>query len=171
MDTQPTDPDFSLSLDPQSPDGSPAVPHPKGFRARRRNRHDRGLRGELLLPTLPGSQTRSEKFDGLVVDSAERLSELWPDGLADVEFMVEEIPDALEALMGTNERVPLGRYRAAGPDGPATVTIFRRPVESLVDTSGQLRDLVHEVIIEQVAGLLNMSPEAVDPLYRKFRGH
>ena len=37
----------------------------KSFRQRRRNRHGRGLRGELMLPTLPGYRTRSDIFDDL----------------------------------------------------------------------------------------------------------
>src|SRR5438045_1939662 len=56
-----------------------------------------------------------------------------------------------------------------GPEEPAGITGFRRPVDSLVDTDGQLRDLVHEVVIEQVAGLLGLPPESVDPMYRKYR--
>ncbi|WP_026553818.1 metallopeptidase family protein [Arthrobacter sp. 35W] len=163
-------PDAAAQAPAEGPAGAPAATAPhRSFRARRRNRHDRGLRGELLLPALPGSHTRAEKFDALVVDSADRMLELWPKELAHVEFLVEEIPDELEALMGTSERVPLGRFRPAGPVEPAGITVFRRPVESLVDTDGQLRDLVHEVVIEQVAGLLGMPPESVDPMYRKYR--
>ncbi|UIK90134.1 metallopeptidase family protein [Arthrobacter polaris] len=61
--------------------------------------------------------------------------------------------------------------RFDGPAEPPTIAIFRHPVEVLCDTSGQVRELVHEVLIEQVAGLLNISPEIVDPLFRRFRGH
>ena len=68
----------------------------KGFRQRRRNRHGRGLRGELMLPTLPGYRTRSDRFDDFVLDSAQRLHDIWGKPLDGVRFAVEEIPPGLE---------------------------------------------------------------------------
>ncbi|WP_434618159.1 metallopeptidase family protein [Arthrobacter sp. A5] len=155
-------------ISPAAP-GSEPTPRGRAFQARRRNRHDRGLRGELMLPALPGSLTRAEKFNELLMDSAERLSELWGDALDAVEFAVEDIPGSLESLTGTGERVPMAFFRPAAADTPAVITIYRRPVEQLADNQDELREIVHEVVIEQVAGLLNLSPDAVDPAYRRFR--
>ncbi len=155
-----------------SSDSSPGIGRPRrgrSFHARRRNRHGRGLRGELILPALPGSLTRAEKFNELLMDSAERLSELWGSALDAVEFAVEDIPGSLEGLAGTGERVPMAFFRAVTADSPAVITIYRRPVEQLADSPDELREIVHEVIIEQVAGLLNLSPDAVDPAYRRYR--
>jgi hypothetical protein len=158
-------PGFRVSLD--TGDGGT----PRGFDRRRRNRHGRGLRGALLPQGLPGSRTRSETFDDLVVDSAERLSELWGPSLEHVEYLVEEVPDNLESLIASGVRAPLGKYqRAMQPDGKSTITIFRHPVEALTDAPWQVRELVHEVVIEQVAGLLNIDPDTVDPLFRRFHG-
>lgn len=141
----------------------------RAFHARHRNRHDRGLRGELLLPALPGSLTRAEKFTELLMDSAERLSELWGAALGSVEFAVEDIPVSLERLTGTGERVPMALFQAATAEAPAVITLYRRPIEQLADTPDELGEIIHEVVIEQVAGLLNLSPDAVDPAYRRFR--
>ncbi|WP_104091210.1 metallopeptidase family protein [Arthrobacter sp. GMC3] len=155
--------------------GQPAV-LPRSFARRRRNRHDRGLRGALMPASLPAARTRSEKFDDLVVDSAERLRELWGTALEDVEYLVEEVPDNLEAIIASKSQAPLGKYRAAsipapGRDAtPAAIVIYRHPVEALCDAPWQTRELVHEVLIEQVAGLLNIDPDTVDPLFRRFRG-
>ncbi len=142
----------------------------RSFAQRRRNRHGRGLRGPLLQPGLPGARTRREKFEDLVVDSAERLRELWSAQLANVEYLVEEVPENLEALIASGAQSPLGKYTAAEP-GPAhpLIVIYRHPVEALCDSPGQVRELVHEVLIEQVAGLLNIDPDTVDPLFGHFR--
>ena len=156
-----------------APAGTPGRP----FAQRRRNRHGRGLRGPLLLPGLPGARSRSEKFEDLVVDSAERLRELWVGVLEDVEYLVEEVPDNLEALVASGAQAPLGKYSPAvkGAAGSTTeqavIVIYRHPVEALCDAPWQVRELVHEVLIEQVAGLLNIDPDTVDPLFRRFRGH
>lgn len=183
---------LSISLDPVPLAGDPdplvgdpnpagAVPGasgvPRSFETRRRDRHGRGLRGPLVPYGLPASRTRSEKFEDLVVDSAERLRELWPSALADVGYLVEEIPQELEALLASGRAAPLGKYSrgtpatADAPEQPPLIAIYRHPVESLCDTPGQVRELVHEVMIEQVAGLLNIDPDTVDPLFGHFRGH
>lgn len=152
-------------------DGGPsdAGAQGRGYARRRRDRHGRGLRGELLLPSLPGHQTRSERFDTLVMESAERLGELWGEALERVQFVVDEIPPHLEDLVGSGDRPPLARFDPAGPEAPATISVYRRPIESLVTGPEELRELVHEAVIEQTAELLNVPPEAVDPLYNRTR--
>ncbi|MET4002936.1 putative Zn-dependent protease with MMP-like domain [Arthrobacter sp. UYCu511] len=169
---------IQISLDLQESDAT-AAPNPaaRTFQRRRRDRHGRGRRGPLLAAALPASRTRAEKFDDLVVDSAERLRTLWPAALATAEYLVEEVPDQLEALLASGAQAPLGKYLAALPaaDGrqgePPAIIIYRHPVEALCDTAGQVRELVHEVLVEQVAGLLNIDPDAVDPLFRRYRGN
>lgn len=167
---------FTISLDPKPLPTAPDVAAaPRSFANRRRDRHGRGLRGPLLPEHLPGARTRGELFEDLVVDSAERLRELWPAALGDVSYLVEEVPQQLEALIASGDAAPLGKYAPATPAsgdlpaGPAVIAIYRHPVEALCDTPGQVRELVHEVMIEQVAGLLNIDPDAVDPLFRRFR--
>ncbi len=146
------------------------------FWDRRRDRHGRGLRGALLPASLPASRTRSEKFEDLVVDSAERLRHLWPEALAQAEYLVEEVPGQLESLIAAGTRSPLGKFShsvgatAESPAQPPIIAIYRHPIEDLCDTAAQVRELVHEVMIDQVAGLLNMDPDTIDPLFRRFRG-
>ena len=169
---------LTISLDPHTPAGHQgAGGAPRPFEKRRRDRHGRGLRGPLLPQGLPAARTRSEKFEDLVVDSAERLRELWPTALATVAYLVEEIPQDLEGLLASGNPAPLGKHShgtpatADAPEQPPLITIYRHPVESLCDTPGQVRELVHEVMIDQVAGMLNIDPDSVDPLFRRFRGH
>jgi len=158
------EPGFSVTF--HDGDALPVRP----FAQRRRNRHGRGLRGSIMLPGLPGSRTRAEKFEDLVVDSAERLRELWSAQLADVEYLVEEVPDKLEELVASRSQAPLGKYTPSSSlVGHAVIVIYRHPVEALCDTPAQVRELVHEVLIEQVAGLLNIDPDTVDPMFGRFR--
>ncbi|RAN76555.1 hypothetical protein B5P43_23000 [Bacillus sp. SRB_336] len=163
MQSNAPEPGFTITFN-DGPD-APA----RSFPQRRRNRHGRGLRGPLLLPGLPGARTRSERFEDLVVDSAERLRELWNAQLADVEYLVEEVPDNLEALIASGAQAPLGKYTTVSGTSQPLIVIYRHPVEALCDSPWQVRELIHEVLIEQVAGLLNVDPDTVDPLFGRFR--
>ncbi len=171
-------PSLTLSLHPVVSVQDQGAQTPlRPFQERRRDRHGRGLRGPLLPASLPGFRTRSQKFEDLVVDSAERLRHLWPEALAQAEYLVEEVPGELESLIAAGTPAPLGKFShsvgatAESPAQPPIIALYRHPIEELCDTDGQVRELVHEVMIDQVAGLLNMDPDAVDPLFRRFRGH
>jgi predicted Zn-dependent protease with MMP-like domain len=138
------------------------------FGKRRRNRHGRGLRGELLPAHLPGNRTRAERFEDLVLDSVERLQYLWGARIDAVEFQVADIPPGLEQLLASGSPAPLGSLvRASG--SPAVVTIYRKPVEAEVRIKEELPEVVHDVVVEQAAELLGMAPEAVDPTYGRTR--
>ena len=107
---------LSISLDPNhAPDDPAAGGVRRTFEKRRRDRHGRGLRGSLLPTGLPGARTRGEKFEDLVVDSAERLRELWPAALASVAYLVEEIPQDLEGLLVSGNPAPLGKHTHGTP--------------------------------------------------------
>ncbi|WP_443065814.1 metallopeptidase family protein [Streptomyces sp. NBC_00503] len=135
-------------------------------RVRRRDRHGRGMRGPVAPPQVPLSASRAELFGDLVRDSVERLERRWPQ-LADVEFMVGDVPGPPGgAEAGWNdEAVPLGGLAEAGDGRPARIVVFRRPVEIRTKTRDEKAMLVHEIVVEQVAELLGLSPETVDPRY------
>ncbi|MGJ9403247.1 metallopeptidase family protein [Arthrobacter sp. KK5.5] len=140
------------------------------FARRRRNRHGRGLRGQLMLPQLPGARTRFERFEDLVAEAAERLEELWGARIADVAFSVELVPGAkaLRRAEASGRGVPLGTTRGASPRRAASIVVYRRPVEQLVDHPVELPEAVHDVVVELVAELLAMAPEDVDPTYGRW---
>ena len=61
--------------------------------------------------------------------------------------------------------VPLSRlYRTgvAGISAPVIV-LYRRPLESRARAGEDLADLVHDVVVEQVARLLGRSTDEIDP--------
>jgi predicted Zn-dependent protease with MMP-like domain len=133
-------------------------------RSRRRDRHGRGLRGPLLPRELPAYRTRRDRFDDRVLDAVERLEQRWASELEDVEFAVEDIPPSDPAPWEHGE-VPLGRFFPAHGDLPARVVVYRRPVESRAVDGPDAAALVHDVVVEQVAHLLGLTPEQVDPGY------
>jgi predicted Zn-dependent protease with MMP-like domain len=135
-----------------------------GGPTRRRDRHGRGLRGPLLPRSLPAWRSRSDRFDSWVLDAVERLEERWPDELDGIEFAVEDIPPSDPAPWEHGE-VPLGRYFPAQGELPHRIVIYRRPVEGRSSDGRELSRLVHEVVVEQVAQLMGLAPEQVDPRY------
>ncbi|MEV1049547.1 metallopeptidase family protein [Streptomyces sp. NPDC049887] len=137
---------------------SPVPPRPTEPRPRRRDRHGRGMRGPVAPPQVPLSVSRAESFRDLVQDSVERLERRWPQ-LAEVDFLVLDVPGSLD------ESVPLGRSVPAGKGGPARIVVYRRPVEIRTKNRDERALLVHEVVVEQVADLLGLAPESVDPRY------
>lgn len=134
---------------------------------RRRNRHGRGLRGELMLPTHPGYRTRSDRFDDMVLDSAQRLHDIWGKTLDGVRFAVDEIPPQLEKLVAEGGVPPMGSYTPATSDEGPVITLYRRVVEQGCGSREELQDLVHDVVVEHTAEMLGVAPETLDPVYRR----
>ncbi len=115
------------------------------------------MRGPVAPPQVPLSASRADTFRDLVLDSVERLERRWPQ-LADVEFLVLEVPPPVPG-----ETVPLGGSVSAEKDEPARVVVYRRPVEIRSKSRDEQALLVHEVVVEQVAELLGLSPSRSIP--------
>ncbi|MET9085283.1 metallopeptidase family protein [Streptomyces sp. NPDC090075] len=133
---------------------------------RRRDRHGRGMRGPIAPPQVPLAASRADVFADLVQDSVERLERRWPQ-LADIDFLVLEVP-RLQDRHGeswSDEAVPLGGIIPAREGRRARVVVYRRPVEIRTKGRDERAALVHEVVVEQVAELLGLTPETVDPRY------
>lgn len=123
------------------------------------------MRGPLVPSEVPLSQTRAERFDDLVRDEARRLEQRWSRELTGVEFAVEEVP-AIEAWAIDSDQVPLSRLIPAAGGRPPRIVIYRRPVEARGgDDERDRARLVRDVVVEQVADLLGLSPESIDPTY------
>ncbi|MEV0148183.1 MULTISPECIES: metallopeptidase family protein [unclassified Nonomuraea] len=137
-------------------------------RERRRDRHGRGLRGPLAPSHVPIARSRSERFDDLVLDAVDRLRPQWGKQLSAVEFAVEDVPPLNELGDGPAtgaEPVPFGRAEPAKGADPASIVLYRRPLEARARDRDTLGALVHDTVVEQVATLLGLSPETVDPGY------
>ncbi|TDC45664.1 metallopeptidase family protein [Actinomadura sp. KC345] len=129
---------------------------------RRRDRHGRGVRGPLTPPQAPVSRTRAERFDDLVDDEVRRLGLRWGRELAKVRFSVEEVPPVEPGFEGP---VPLGQTVPGEGGRPVRIVVFRRPTEARATGEAEIARLVRDLLVEEVADLLGLSPESVDPSY------
>ena len=137
---------------------------PPAARRRSRDRRGRGMRGPGVLPRIPGAPagpSGRELFDSVVLDAVALVEERWHDRLGLVEYAVEDtplVPDDWDELT-----VPLASL-VRGHGGQADqLVIFRRPVEHRCSNRRELRALVLTVVVEQVAELLGLPTDEVDP--------
>jgi predicted Zn-dependent protease with MMP-like domain len=143
---------------------------------KRRDRRGRGVRGLLFPATLPAARSRSERFDAIVLDALEPIDERWHSELEKLDVAVDEVPEITDSDPATvtwgsdvveDGKVPLARLIPAGVDRTglptrARIVLYRRPLENRAQGGGDLSDLVHEVLVEQVASYLGVDPDLID---------
>jgi Zincin-like metallopeptidase len=168
-------PGGELTVDKRSGEGT----DPTGRSRRRqvRDRRGRGARGPAIGP--PGADagmpvrvairrpTASERFDILVLSSVSqieaRLDSHWLERLGLVEYAVEDAPMVPDDWPGPH--VPLSALIRGSGTRPTRLVVFRRPIEHRSATRTELIALIHLVLVEQIAELLGLSPEQIDPRY------
>ncbi len=122
----------------------------------------------MVPASVPLARTRAEIFDDLVLDAVEALEGRFAGELAGVEFAVEDVPPELNVYDSDvleDGEVPLARLLPGRPGRqslPPRIVLYRRPLELRAGDRDDLAELVHDVIIEQVANLLGVSPEDLD---------
>ena len=149
-----------------------AVNGPASSPVRRRDRRGRGMRGRLAPPGVPLYRTRSEQFDDIVLDAVARLEPRWEAELAGVEFAVQEVPEADELADDVGE-IPFARVVPGSPDRgdpahpatPTRIVVYRRPLMARAESDDDLRDLVYDVVVEELAQALGVDPDSIDPNY------
>ena len=89
-----------------------------------------------------------------------------------MEFAVEDVPpvaalEPYDADVVVDETaggaVPLGRLLPGGEGQAPRVVVYRRPLEARAVDRLDLAELVHDVVVDQVARLLDLDPDEVDP--------
>ncbi|HET7195551.1 MAG TPA: metallopeptidase family protein [Nocardioides sp.] len=124
------------------------------------------MRGPGLLPgsvTRPGRRTPRERFDDLVLDIVTDIDRRWQDRLGLVEYAVEDAPQIPDDW--SSGTVPLSSLVRGSGATPTRLVLFRRPIEHRCETRSDLEAMVLTVVVEQVAELLGIDPEVVDPRY------
>ncbi len=129
---------------------------------RRRDRRGRGPRGQLAGSQVPLRRGKADRFDELVLDAVEHLEERWSEQLSTVEFAVEAVPPDDEPSPD-GDPVALARLEPDSADSPARIVVYRRPLEARGRDREDLADLVLDVLVHEVARLLGVTPEVVDP--------
>jgi predicted Zn-dependent protease with MMP-like domain len=124
------------------------------------------MRGPGVLPRRPGQpelRSRRERFDQLVLDVVTEIDARWQDRLGLVEYAVEDAPLIPDDWSTTT--VPLSSLVRGSGAKPTRLVLFRRPIEHRAETRDDLEALVLTVVVEQVAELLGIDAEQVDPRY------
>ncbi len=125
------------------------------------------MRGPGVLPRVlgvPEQRTAGERFDQLVLDVVSAIDERWSDRLGVLEYAVEDAPQVPDDWHP--ETVPLSSLVRGARGAPTRLVLFRRPIEHRAATRTDLEAMVLTVVVEQVAELLGVEPEVVDPRYR-----
>lgn len=120
--------------------------------------------------TVPMSRTKAEAFDVMVLQAVEHLGPDVSARLQTVEFAVEDVPDPITAEESPDDvledgLVPLSRIHRKGVEGISApvIVFYRRPMETRATRPEELSDLVHDVVVEQIARFLGESAEDIDP--------
>jgi predicted Zn-dependent protease with MMP-like domain len=119
---------------------------------------------------VPLYRSRAQQFDDLVLEAVARLEPRWETELANVEFAVQEVPDSDTTA---DDGVPLARIVRGTPDTtdpahPATgprIVLFRRPLLARAEDEDELSELIFDVVVEELAEILGVDPETIDPGY------
>jgi predicted Zn-dependent protease with MMP-like domain len=114
---------------------------------------------------VPLARTKAEVFDDLVLDAVEHLDDRWGTQLAEVEFAVEDVPPLPNRGAADRPVVPLARVFPPAGRRAARIVIYRRPLEARAGDRDELGDIVHDIVVEQIAELLGLEPETIDPGY------
>lgn len=124
------------------------------------------MRGPLFPPGMPVARNRREIFEDMVLDTVEDLERRWARRLRDVELAVEDVPPSEPAPW--EHGVPLGRAFAADAVAglPDRIVLYRRVIEARCEDEAETAQLVRAVVVEQLAELLGLPPETIDPTYR-----
>ena len=112
-----------------------------------------------------------------VLESYEPIERRWQDRVSTLDVAVDEIP-RIAARDPENVQFPpevvadgpiaLARLIPAGVDirGNATrarIVLFRKPIERRAKDSMELTELLHEILVAQVATYLGVEPSVIDP--------
>lgn len=89
------------------------------------------------------------------------LEERWRRHLGLLEYGVEDVPVVPDGW--DLDEVPLASLVHGDGGRPSRLVVFRRPIEHRAEDRTDLVAIVRTVVVEQVAELLGLAPEVVDP--------
>jgi predicted Zn-dependent protease with MMP-like domain len=116
-------------------------------------------------PKVPTLRTRRERFDDIALAIVTEIDARWQSRLGLIEYAVEESPD-IPKEWTVEDHIPLGSLERGSGATPARLVIYRRPIEHRCQTRSEVEAMVLMVVVEQVADLLGIAAEDVDPRYQ-----
>ncbi len=125
---------------------------------------------------MPVARSRSQRFDALVLEALEPIEQRWHTEIAQLDIAVDEVPEvtvtsaekvAWDDDVVVDANVPLARLVPAGVDRDglptqARIVLYRRPLEARARDGADMADLLHDVLIEQVAAYLGLDPDVIE---------
>lgn len=106
-----------------------------------------------------------------MLDALEPIEARWRTELTKLDVAVDDVPEVPDGTAPdgvlADSGVPLARLVAAGVDRRgqptrARIVLYRRPLEARAKDGADLADLIHDVLVEQVANYLNLDPGVID---------
>lgn len=153
-------------MDEHRDHSSPTTPRPAGVdrRRERRGRHRRPLDDPRRRPPQGWRTSSARRFDRIVDDAMTDLPAFVLDHVDNVAVVVEEVPPSDEVLLGLYEGVP--RTDRDGWLGalPDRITLYRRPLEARARTSAELRTIVTETLVHEIAHHVGIDDDRLDEL-------
>ncbi|WP_026256326.1 MULTISPECIES: metallopeptidase family protein [unclassified Mycobacterium] len=136
------------------------------------------MRGPLLPRSVPGWRSRAERFDMAVLEAYEPIERRWASRVSVLDVAVDEIPRMSPRDPETVQWPPevvadgpiaLARLIPAGVDvrgntTRARIVLFRKPIERRAKSPDDLAELLHEILVAQVATYLGVEPSVIDPM-------
>lgn len=122
------------------------------------------------------SRSRSQRFDALVLEALEPIEQRWHAELTQLDVAVDEVPEVKgtspESVVWDDDvvvdaNVPLAKLVPAGVDRRglptrARIVLYRRPLEARARDGQDMADLLHDVLVEQIAAYLGLDPGVID---------
>lgn len=130
-----------------------------------------------MPPDVPGWRSRAERFDMAVLEAYEPIERRFTDRVTALDVAVDEIP-RIAARDPENVQFPpevvadgpvaLARLIPAGVDvrgqnTRARIVLFRKPIERRAKDTAELTELLHDILVAQVATYLGVEPSVIDP--------
>jgi predicted Zn-dependent protease with MMP-like domain len=100
----------------------------------------------------------ADRVTGLDV-AVDEIPRIAPRDPENVQFPPEVIADGPVALA---RLIPAG-VDVRGANTRARVVLFRKPIERRAKDTAELTDLLHDILVAQVATYLGVEPSVIDP--------
>ena len=130
-----------------------------------------------MPPTVPGWRTRAERFDMAVLEAYEPIELRWQERVSKLDVAVDEIPRIspkdpdnvqwppevlADGPIALACLIPAG-VDVRGNSTRARIVLFRKPIERRAKDVDELAELLHELLVAQVATYLGVEPSVIDP--------
>ena len=100
-----------------------------------------------------------------VLEAYEPIERRWQQRLTGLDVAVDEIPRISPRDPGSVQWPPevVAGVDVRGDPTRARIVLFRKPIERRAKTADDLTDLLHEILVAQVATHLGVDPSVIDP--------